>query len=78
MKTLRLSTLIIVSAMAASSVLAAGPRSKNNPRPAPSADTVSSPRSPEAGNTMIEKSGKRTSTVRCDGATAKCKAHCGK
>ena len=78
MKTLRLYTLILVSAMAATSVLAAGPRSKNIPSPTPSAESVSSPRSPKAGNTMIEKSGKRTTTVRCDGATAKCKAHCGK
>lgn len=77
MKTLRLSSLIVISALAATSAFAAGPRSKNIPRPV-SAEPVYAETGTATEKTMVVKTGKRTTTVVCDGASPKCKAHCGK
>lgn len=77
MKTLRV-TLVLVTAFA-SSVAFAGPRGKSTPPPAGSAayrsyDSKSGDTTPR----MIEKFGKRTTSVPCDNKTEKCKIHCGK
>lgn len=77
MKTLRLSSLLVISVLAVTSAIAAGPRSKNIPRPVNTEPAYSAP-APTAEKTMVVKTGKRTTTVVCDGASPKCKAHCGK
>ncbi len=76
MKTLRLSSLIVISVLAMTSAVAAGPRSKNIPRPVNTEPAYSAPSTAE--KSMVVKNGKRTTTVVCDGASPKCKAHCGK
>lgn len=87
MKTLRLAIISIV-AVASASASFAGPgiqywNARRADRAAAAeraaAPTVKSPAS-EKCKSMIVKQGKRTSTVKCDGAvadTAKCKAACG-
>ena len=75
MKTLRI-TIALVTALAASAAFA-GPRGKSTPPPAGSATYREAPASnSESGSTMTVKSGKRTSTVKCDGGSAKCRVHC--
>lgn len=76
MNTLRI-TLALVTALAATAAFA-GPRGKSTVSPAGSAAYRTGPAVAVENDTMIEKSGKRTSTVSCDGATAQCKAHCSK
>ncbi len=87
MKTIRLAIISLV-AIAAASASFAGPglqywNARRADRAAAAeraaAPTVNSP-APEKCESMVVKQGKRTSTVKCDGAvtdTAKCKAACG-
>jgi hypothetical protein len=76
MKTLRI-TIALATALAASAAFA-GPRGKSTPPPAGSATYREAPAStPESGSTMTVKSGKRTSTVKCEDGSAKCRVHCG-
>jgi hypothetical protein len=77
MKTLPLSSLLVISVLAVTSAVAAGPRSKNISRQVNTEPAYSAPGS-TAEKTMVVKNGKRTTTVVCDGASPKCKAHCGK
>lgn len=68
MKTLR-TTLALLTALAATAAFA-GPHGKGR------APYRSGPAVAVENKVMIEKSGKRTIAVPCDGSTAKCKAHC--
>ncbi|MBC8012095.1 MAG: hypothetical protein H7067_18580 [Burkholderiales bacterium] len=84
MKTLRLTALLAITALAASSTFA-GPgtqywNARRADRAASKANATTAAATPEKCESMIVKSGKRTATVSCTGAVAntpKCKAACG-
>jgi|GEM_PF-4881491 len=70
--------LAVVVAVAATTAFAGPPRGKKVVPPTGSAAYRTAPAEPTSSTkrTMIEKSGKRTSTVHCDNSTAKCRVHC--